>query len=172
MTSDCNASEKSFRVSLEKEQLIFSAAHFITFDGDVCESLHGHNYRLRADVEGPLDENGYVVDFVALRDYLFSIVKELDHRVLLPRHHPKIKVGITSGEVIVTYEDKRWVFPVDNCCLLPIENTTAELIAEWVAERLIEDFLSKNDAKWQHLEIGIDENEGQWATCILKNSSP
>jgi len=82
-----------FRVSLEKDNLVFSAAHFITFNGDVCESLHGHNYRVKCEVVGPLDENGYVVDFIALRDALSEIVGILDHHVVLPTEHPLIKVS-------------------------------------------------------------------------------
>ena len=49
----------TFRVQLQKEQLVFSSAHFITFAGDICECLHGHNYGLKAEVEGALDENRY-----------------------------------------------------------------------------------------------------------------
>ena len=82
-------SEK-FSVLLEKEQLIFSAAHFITFAGNICESIHGHNYRVRCEVTGELDENGYVVDFIALRDALETIVRQLDHKVLLATQSSRI----------------------------------------------------------------------------------
>ncbi len=64
----------SYRVLLQKEQLVFSSAHFITFAGDICECLHGHNYGVRAEVEGPLDENRYVVDFIAFRDTLAGLL--------------------------------------------------------------------------------------------------
>ena len=74
----------SYRVRLAKEHHVFSAAHFITFAGDVCERLHGHNYRVAVEVTGPLDKNQYVVDFIALRDELKVITDDLDHRVLLP----------------------------------------------------------------------------------------
>ena len=50
----------------------------------MCERLHGHNYRVWAEVEGPLDENQYVIDFIALRDALKTITDELDHHMLLP----------------------------------------------------------------------------------------
>ncbi len=82
----------TYRVLLQKEQLVFSAAHFITFAGDICECLHGHNYAVKAEVAGPLDENQYVVDFIAFRDTLAEIVKSLDHHVLLPTQHPLIEV--------------------------------------------------------------------------------
>ena len=55
---------ETYHVRLTKEHLIFSAAHFITFNGNICERLHGHNYRVFAEIYGPLDENQYVIDFI------------------------------------------------------------------------------------------------------------
>ena len=43
---------ETYLVRLEQEYLTFSAAHFITFQGDTCEQLHGHNYRVWVEVEG------------------------------------------------------------------------------------------------------------------------
>ena len=57
-----------YRVRVTKDHLVFSAAHFITFNGNICERLHGHNWRVAVEVAGPLDENSYVFDFIALRD--------------------------------------------------------------------------------------------------------
>ena len=42
-----------FDVRVTKDFLVFSAAHFITFAGDQCERLHGHNYRVEVQAEGP-----------------------------------------------------------------------------------------------------------------------
>ena len=125
---------EQFNVSLEKEQLIFSAAHFITFAGNICESIHGHNYRVRCEVTGELDENGYVVDFIALRDALNTIVRQLDHKVLLPRDSSLIHVSSNDQEVIVQFEQRRWIFPEDNCMILQVTNTTAELLAKFIAQ--------------------------------------
>src|SRR5258708_11297254 len=60
--------------------LVFSAGHFITYDGNHCERLHGHNYRVAVEVEAPLDGNSYAFDFIALRDRTREITDELDHR--------------------------------------------------------------------------------------------
>ena len=78
--------ENQFLVALEKDNLVFSAAHFITFNGNICEQLHGHNYRVKCKVFGPLDENGYVIDFIALRDNLMSVIATLDHRTVSYTH--------------------------------------------------------------------------------------
>ena len=58
---------EQYRVRVTKDHLVFSAAHFITFNGNVCERLHGHNWRVAVEAAGALDENFYVVDFITLR---------------------------------------------------------------------------------------------------------
>lgn len=157
----------SYRVSLQKEQLVFSAAHFITFAGDICECLHGHNYAVKAEVTGELDENQYVIDFIAFRDALAEVVKQLDHRMLLPTTHPMISVREDEVEVVATFGHKRWVFPREDCMLLPISNTTAEQIAWWVAGQVHQALKPKVGHKLKTLEVAIDENHGQWGICKI-----
>jgi 6-pyruvoyltetrahydropterin/6-carboxytetrahydropterin synthase len=157
----------TYHVRLEKELLIFSAAHFITFNGDTCECLHGHNYRVFAEVFGPLDENEYVVDFIALRDTLKEITLRLDHQMLLPTGHPLIRVAAGEREVEVTFRDRRWVFPRGDCQLLPVTNTTAELLAHYIGRQLLDALQQRTGRRPQHLRIGVDENNGQWAVCEL-----
>jgi 6-pyruvoyltetrahydropterin/6-carboxytetrahydropterin synthase len=157
----------TYRVQLEKEQLVFSAAHFITFAGDICECLHGHNYGVKAEVAGPLDENQYVIDFIAFRDALANIVRQLDHHVLLPTTHPHIEVREDEVEVVVSFRDKRWVFPREDCVLLPVSNTTAEQLAWWVAVELRSTMKPKVGNRIQTLEVAIDENHGQWGICKI-----
>jgi len=89
-----------------------------------------------------LDENHYVVDFIALGDVLRAILDELDHRVLLPSGDARIRVTADEREVEATFEDRRWVFPRSDCLLLPIPSTTAELLARYIGRRLLEKFTS------------------------------
>lgn len=156
-----------FRVQVTKDHLVFSAAHFITYNGDVCERLHGHNWRTSVEVEGPLDENHYVYDFIALRDQLQKLVNELDHRVLLPAKHPQIEVVASSHEVTAQFRERRWVFPVEDCCILPIANTTAELLAGWIGVQLLERLGPKFREMMTALWIRVEENFGQWAECEM-----
>jgi 6-pyruvoyltetrahydropterin/6-carboxytetrahydropterin synthase len=153
-----------YRVRLEKEQHVFSAAHFITFSGDVCERLHGHNYRVAVEVEGPLDENQYVIDFIALRDELKAITDELDHHVLLPDSHPLICVASREHEVeaIFAPDGRRWIFPRGDCVILPVSNTTAELLAQYLGQRLLAAIQRRTNITPARIEVAVDENHGQW----------
>ena len=157
----------SYRVRLDKEHHVFSAAHFITFNGDICERLHGHNYRVAVEADGPLDENHYVIDFIALRDALKTITDELDHRMLLPTEHPQIHVRSEEKEVEAAFQDRRWVFPREDCVLLPVANTTAELLARYIGLRLLEDLENRGIVRPQRLQVAVDENHGQWGVCEL-----
>ena len=157
----------SFYVRLDKEYHVFSAAHFITFHGNVCERIHGHNYRVFVEVGGALDENQYVIDFIALRDALKHITDELDHHVLLPTLHPLIRVEADETEVVATFQERRWVFPRGDCILLPVENTTAELLARCIARRLLGELRRQGLARPASLRVGVDENHGQWGICEL-----
>ena len=160
---------ESYRVRVTKDYLVFSAGHFITFNGNVCERLHGHNYRVTAEVFGPLDENHYVIDFIALRNALQAIVLELDHHMLLPTGHPTIKVTADETSVEAVFEDRRWVFPRGDCVLLPMPNTTAELLARYIGRRLLDDLAAKTGARPKRLRIAVDECEGQVGVCELED---
>ncbi len=158
---------ESYHVRIAKDYLVFSAGHFITYDGNVCERLHGHNYRVAAEVFGQLDENQYVVDFIMLRDTLSAIVRELDHHMLLPTSHPQIAVVEDEREVQVTFEDRRWVFPREDCILLPVANTTTELLGRYIGRRLLDDIGQRTGARPARVRIEVDECFGQIATVDL-----
>ena len=46
-----------FKVRVTKDHLVFCSGHFISYEGDKCERLHGHNYRAAVEVEGDLDHD-------------------------------------------------------------------------------------------------------------------
>ena len=164
-------SDPCYRVRVTKDHLVFSAAHFITFNGNICERLHGHNWRTAVELSGPLDENRYVFDFIALRDAMQKIVNELDHHVLLPTKHSQIRVQSDEREVTATFESRRWIFPREDCVLLPVENTTAEEIAAWIAKRLQVIVTAQPRANIETIQVEVEENFGQWAICQLPAES-
>lgn len=158
---------EKYKVEVTKDTLVFSAAHFITYAGDKCERLHGHNYRVRVEIEGPLDVNHYVFDFIAIRNLTTAIVERLDHRVLLPTQSKLIRVTQTEQQVTARYLNRVWAFPIDDCFLLPIPNTTAELLARWIGGELHNELVTIGQPIPPITRIHVEENFGQWATCEL-----
>ncbi len=151
-----------YKVSVEKDYLVFAAGHFITYGGQ-CESLHGHNYRARVELEGELDENSYVFDFGALKKLMRKLVDELDHKVLLPLENPEVRLDQRADEVEVAYRTKRYVFPRADVFLLPVPNTTAEMIARYLGGRVREELAARGAANLSALTVEVEESFGQSA---------
>ncbi|HKB38676.1 MAG TPA: 6-carboxytetrahydropterin synthase [Gemmataceae bacterium] len=153
-----------FQVRVTKDHLVFCSGHFISYEGDKCERLHGHNYRTAVEIEGALDRNYYVFDFIALKRHTRALTDELDHRMMLPTRNPLIRVEPTPKGVHVHYRDREWLFPADDCVLLPIENTTAELLARYLGGRLLEVLEREYRFRPEALRVEVEESPGQSAT--------
>ncbi len=153
-----------FKVRVTKDHLVFCCGHFISYHGHKCERLHGHNYRTAVEVEGTLQEDYYVFDFIALKKRTKEITDELDHHMLVATKNPVIAVDDTPQCVRVKYEDREWQFPRGDCILLPIENTTAELLARYIAGRLWESLRTHENFTPEVLRVEVEEAPGQSAT--------
>jgi 6-pyruvoyltetrahydropterin/6-carboxytetrahydropterin synthase len=154
-----------YRVTVTKDYLVFASAHFITFAGHRCEGLHGHNYRASVTVEGALNqESWFVFDFVELKHIMKRLCDEIDHYVLLPTQSDRVTV-IEDGETIRVTVDgtPRYVFPRRDCALLPIPNTTVEMIAKLLTERLHAELQKGGATGLTAIEMEIEENFGQSA---------
>jgi 6-pyruvoyltetrahydropterin/6-carboxytetrahydropterin synthase len=157
-----------YKVSITRDQLVFCCGHFISYDGHQCERLHGHNYRAAIEVEGPLTADWYVFDFIALKARAKELTDELDHHMLLATANPVIRVEEVGTSVRVRYKEREWVFPQGDCVLLPIENTTAELLARYLAGRLLEVLRARHKFAPELLRVEVEENVGQSATVELR----
>jgi 6-pyruvoyltetrahydropterin/6-carboxytetrahydropterin synthase len=161
-----------YTVRLRKAVHVFSAGHFITLADDLCEAVHGHNWTVGVDVEAPPGPHGMVVDFIALRDAVSAVVARLDHRMLLPTENRLLRVATGPGpggrpETTVTFRDRRWVFPADECVLLPVANTTAEWLAQWIGGELRGLLAARGLPAPTVLRVEVDECLGQSAVCEL-----
>lgn len=160
-----------FKVRVSKDYLVFCSGHFISYEGDKCERLHGHNYRAAVEVEGPLDVNRYVFDFIALKRLTREITDELDHRMMLATNNSHIVVEQGPRSVHVRYREREWLFPREDCVLLPIENTTAELLARYIAQRVLDALERRYQFVPTLLRVEVEESFGQSATCEVLPST-
>ena len=158
------AGRGEYRVSVTKDYLVFASAHFITFAGHRCEGLHGHNYRVRVTIEGALNEDSwFVFDFVELKRIMKRLCDEIDHVVLLPLESDRVKVTEEGENVRVDVDGKpRYLFPRRDCALLPIPNTTVEMLATLLTNRLKHEIAAASSALTA-IEMEVEENFGQTA---------
>ena len=156
------------RVTVERNRLRFAAAHMATFGGD-CEPLHGHNYDIMIELEGPLTEDSWVWDFGATKRLGKAIADELDHKFLLQAESKHISSRREGSSWVVSYRDRTYQFPASDVFPLPIENTTVECLSEWFAGRLLDGLRAAGATHLTRLTVGIEEMPGQagWYTVEM-----
>ena len=152
-----------YRIHIAKDYLNFSAAHFITYDGHQCEPLHGHNYRTRIMLEGKLDENYYVMNFVPIKRMMRQICDALDHRMLLPLENERLVLTVGDEQVHVYYGQCCYSFPRNDVVLLPIPNTTAEMLARHICDQARDALHRMGIDHLTAIEIEVEESPGQAA---------
>ena len=85
-------------------------------------------------------------------------------RMMVATANPFIRVEEGPRSVHVTYREREWLFPREDCVLLPIENTTAELLARYIGQRLLADLAEHHGYRPELLRVEVEENIGQSAT--------
>ena len=164
-----------YKVIVDSENLDFSAAHFISFAGK-CERLHGHNYAVSVELEGELTGDRYVFDFVALKKIMRKICNALDHYFLLPERSEYFDIHKSDGEWEIRFpdpaggtRDRRYVLPAQDVLTLPVDNITAERLAEYICGQFIDALTASATQKEVELSnltavtIGVQESPGQTA---------
>ena len=156
------------RITVERNRLRFAAAHMATFAGD-CEPLHGHNYDVMLELEGPLTEDSWVWDFGRVKRAARAICEELDHHFLLQRESKLLGIVEGAASWTVTFGERSYTFPRSDVFPLPVQNTTAECISEWFAGRLLADLREQGAVHLRKLSVGIEEMPGQagWYTVEM-----
>ncbi len=162
----------TYRITLERNTLRFAAAHFTVLGGD-CEPLHGHNYAVTIDIEGTLTPASWVVDFAEAKRLAAGICKEIDHRFILPLANSTLSIGKDDAGYEIRYGDRRYVIPESDVAPLPIDNSTAERLAEWFAGRLAAELRSVGATNVTRISVGIEEAPGQagWYSMEADRSS-
>ena len=153
---------------LAKQNFKFSAAHFLIFDENSAERLHGHNYQVRVDLETPsadkFEASGYFVDFNVFKKFIKATLDGWDEMVLLPEKHPDMKFKKTEKSLEVTFRDRFYVFPLNEVLLLPVSNTSVEQFSRLLAESFYKEFKTHGVSK---VQVYVEETPGQGASTSV-----
>ena len=151
-------------ISISKDYLHFSAAHFTIFSATERENLHGHNFFVEAEATGAIADDGLCFDYNALKQLLKGLCDQLDETTLLPLRSPHLDIDQGEASVIARFGDERLEFLPRDVTLLDVRNVTVEELAHW--------FLRQLRAGGQFERLPIDEitlrassGPGQWASA-------
>ena len=119
-----------YRMVLAKEDFKFSSAHFTLFDDGSAELLHGHNYRVRVELSGgSLDGEGLLVDIARFKREVRALCARLDSRTLVPGESARLSWSRQGESLDVRCGERAYRFPADDTLVLPLANTSIELLA-------------------------------------------
>ena len=146
-------------------KITFSATHIIPGHYK-CGRLHGHDYAINATIEGSIGAGGVIMDFISVKEFLRKVASELDHKVLIPLKDD----GVREDGISIHYSlaGKEYRFPKEDCALLEVGVASAEELANFVLNRVMEKVHFPENVT--RVEIGVDEGEGQgaWTGKVLR----
>ncbi|MFQ5380646.1 MAG: 6-pyruvoyl tetrahydropterin synthase family protein [Dehalococcoidia bacterium] len=154
----------SHRIVVSGPGLRFSAAHMATMGGRL-EPLHGHTYRVTVEIEAPLTGDSWVWDFGDVRVAVKEVIAPLDHRFLLQVESDALTLEHRSGSWLISHGSSSYEIPETDVIALPIDNSTAERLAEWIASELRVSLASRGLIE-AVIRVGVSEGPDQagWYT--------
>lgn len=154
-------------ISVEKEDMKFSAAHFTIFADGTRERIHGHNFRVRATVEVGVEDHGLAFDYGIIKKLLRSHCAELDEYLLLPQDSAFLQIDRDQETIEVRIGGDVMRFPKADVIVLPVENITGDALSKLFAERLSSDLLKRHGVRPARITCGISSGAGQWVDFTL-----
>jgi len=153
---------RRFSIEVAKDYFNFASAHFLIFANGRREALHGHNYQVSVALEGEMDRAGVVLDFITFKPLVKAVCDDLDHRTLIQNRSPLLRVRRSLNNIEIFYKDQRLVLPRRDVILLPLLNTSTELLAEYIAGKLRRRLRQRfPGARLRRIEVGVEESRGQ-----------
>ena len=150
-------------IELAKEYFKFSAAHFLIFPDGTSERLHGHNYRVRVEIEASLTRHGLVLDFKMVKPVIRELLDSLDEHWLVPGKHPTLTfTHRPDGVTEVRYRGLYYAAPTEDVIVLPINNTSSENLASFCGRELLRLLAERfEDVRVSSLRVAVEETSGQ-----------
>ncbi len=161
-----------YRFVLAKEDFKFSAAHFTLFADGRAELLHGHNYRVRVELAGSdLDAEGLLLDIESFKRELRQLCSRLDSRTLIPGESRRLRWTRQGDAVEVRCGERSYRFPAEDTLLLPLANTSIELLARMLWQDLAPHLAG---SRVEAMGVSVEESAGQrcWYEERLIPASP
>ncbi|MFK7958826.1 MAG: 6-pyruvoyl tetrahydropterin synthase family protein [Lysobacterales bacterium] len=157
-------------ITVAKDYLNFAAAHFTIFSATSRERLHGHGYRVAAELTAAVGSDGLSFNYKIVKDLLLEECERLDEYMLLPQLSPHLSIEEDGDYYRVKHDTDVMLFLKKDTIVLPIRNITIEEMASLLLERVLE-HPKLADAPLHSLEVRVSSGTQQWAASRWEAAS-
>jgi len=118
----------------------------------LCRNVHGHSYRMVLEIEGEVQKNGMIIDFLELRKIVKPIIEKYDHAFMC----------FNKDTVVLQFLKKhRMKYVTVNF------QSTVENICEHFADKIITKLLKLKRKNLQSITVNIYETPNAYATVTI-----
>ena len=108
------------------------------------------------------------MDFAVVKEIVRPVLEALDHRVLVPANNVNLEVTADGDFTKVEYLGRpRFVFPRSHVALVPVSETTAELLAGYLAAQVAGQLNGRGLEGVRSIVVDLEESPGQSGRCQL-----
>lgn len=158
----------TYTLVLAKEDFKFSCAHFTIFGADRAELLHGHNYQMQIELAGRvLDDEGLLANCEGVKTAVRGLCGRMDNRILIPTRSSHLEIVESDGSIELRFGHRSYRLPVGDVLLLPLVNTSIELLARMLWHDLAGELDPRHIAT---LGVNVSETAGQ--SCWYRGPLP
>lgn len=158
----------AFSIRVYKQYFNFASSHFMLFKDGTREPLHGHNYRVQLKGNALNLNDDMVFDFLNIKPIVREVCDSLDHKLLIPQNNPHLSIEQNDKNYLLRSIDESYFsIPKTDVIILPIENTSAERIAAYLACQIRDKVLERFQFEFRELEVEVEETPGQSAVFVL-----
>ncbi len=162
---------RSAIIELHKEELKFSAGHFMLLSPTQRESMHGHDYQVHATFNALIKQNGMAFDCRDYKQHLLKICQSLDYRFILPSQSEYLNLTEEKGHWIVGFGEQKITFLKQDAVVLPICNVTLEELSYWFLQQLMTNLAELQEDDIQGIRIKIFNGRGESGATTWGNLS-
>ena len=163
--------DTEYAIKVYKQYFNFASSHFLIFKDGTREPLHGHNYRVKLKGDACQLDGDMVFDFLDIKPIVREVCDSLDHRLLIPGKNKSLIIQ-SEGEKhlkLTPPDGEYFIVPKNDVLILPIENTSAERLAIYLAHKIHELVRTRFNFNFPRLEIEVEETPGQAAMFTLES---
>ncbi len=158
-------------VELHKEELKFSAGHFMIVSGLERETMHGHDYQIQVSFNTTITENGMAFDCRTYKAALLRLCSSLDYRFILPAESVYLRLEETDTHYIAHMQQEQIPFLKRDAIALPICNVTMEELSNWFLQQLIQDRLMLKKDGIHGITVKVFNGRGESGATTWQNHS-